>query len=155
MFRLMSPRIRLATISLLERVSAGRTRQRKEHPIVSLIHTSNSCHVPSKCLFVLCSSFMILLLSYPLDKLFAAIYTVIVSILAFFCVFLFAAIFDRYISVHHITTHRTGTHRGISTAMIIVWTTISLYHYFCSAIHNILTKKCQGFRQSWYVSLLA
>ncbi len=61
-----------------------------------------------------------MVLSCPMDKLVATIYTILVSIFSFFSMFIFAAIINWYISIYHLATHRTGMYRGINTAVIKV-----------------------------------
>jgi hypothetical protein len=64
-----------------------------------------------------------------MDKLFATIYTILTSFTSFYYMFLFAAsAFNGYIFIHHPATHRAEVHRSVNTAMIEIWTSISLYH---------------------------
>lgn len=72
-----------------------------------------------------------------LDKLVATIYTILDSIFSSFSMFIFSTIFNGYVSIYYLATHRTGMHRSINTAVIKVLAPIILYHYLFDPLYTI------------------
>jgi hypothetical protein len=59
-------------------------------------------------------------LSYPLDKLFATIYTILVSLAAALCVFRFTAYLKRDFSIYLFAAFQTKAHRRVCPPVIQV-----------------------------------
>ena len=51
--------------------------------------------------------------------------------------FIFTTIFNDYIAIYHLATHRAETHRSVNIAMIEIWTSVPLYHLSFDPLYTI------------------
>jgi hypothetical protein len=78
-------------------------------------------------------------LSYPLDKLFATIYTILTSLAAAFCVFRFTAYLKRDFSIYLFAAFRTKAHRRVCPPVIQVGASVISHCTIASFSENFET----------------